>query len=1081
MKITLIQCPAWVTESPPYNIALIAANLKNRGHNPTCLDLNIELYNYYKGKSQANSWSNNEHGSHWHDRRHVLTLFEKSRENIDQLVSMVLDIESTIVGFTIYGISQIFSEEFARRIKEKDPNKIIIFGGPQCFRNYQGKRILENTPWVDAVCFGEAEECLPRLLEIIEEKGKVSPCEGFACRDSDGKLVDREDHPLINDLDNLPFADFSFFDLEKYETRILPIATSRGCIRRCTFCNESTHWKRYRFRTANNIYSEITSQLNKHPETQGFWFNDSLINGNIRELEELSNLIINNGLHISWGGQALIREEMTRGLLNKLRESGCSNLSYGLESGSDKILRLMNKNYNTEIAQRVIHDTYESGIGLSFNIIVGFPGETESEFQETGDFIKRNIEYTTAVPLNPLYVQAGSELYENREKWGIDFPQGLNPDLFWRTSDKANNYEERLRRLGIYKKIIGDKAATDIDKFYVNKKFFNWYLHYSCNFRCPYCWFYKSWAEISKRNIYLSPKEWMAHWQRVYDKYGSVHIEITGGEPFIYPHFTELVKELSRIHSVGIITNLSVEVEDFIKAVDASKVNVTPTFHPFFANFDKFSRKALLLKEGGICSHIFYLAYPPQVRLVKYYSEKFSSLGVPMEVLPFQGQYNGKSYPQDYTQEEKRQIEPYLGYGGRERIQPQANQAKGRLCRAGEVYSNIKSDGSVFRCGGHDQDEESIGNLLNNDFKLLDEPSFCKSDFCPCKESASLLIEEKAPVVAEKEKIALMGATLKTREDNSSEYPRKDPPYRVYWNWDISYECNYKCRYCVVRTREERYPYVEIDKWKKIWDSIFDKYWCCHIRFSGGEPFVYPHFIELIGMLSEKHTVDVTTNLSFDPSLFLRKISPGGVSLSASFHPEFVGIEEFLDKTVFLLEKGFPTSIAFVAYPPHLKDLERYKRTAGERKVFGRAGVFFKVIPFIGDFEGKKYPESYSPQQKKLLEEAAVNTEIDSQKELNVQWLDQGNSEKSRLDKYCRMGQMYARILPNGDVTRCCHPDYGKMGSIFDKDFRLLDGPAPCISQSCLCWKPMIVGYKEDKYAVFWEMPEHKIYKLNKP
>ncbi len=1078
MKITLIQCPAWVIESPPYNIALIAAALKNRRHDPVCLDLNIELYNYCKDKVEANNWLSNEKGSCWYDRRYVLTLFEKFRRYIDELVCRVLDIESTIVGFTIYGISQTFSEEFARRLKEKDPSKIIIFGGPRCFRNYQGQDILEKSPWVDAVCFGEAEECLPNLLEILEEKGKISSCEGFAYRDTSGKLIDCGDYPLIDDLDKLPFADFSYFDLEKYTKQILPIATSRGCIRRCTFCNESTHWKKYRFRNANNIYSEITHQLNKHPAIREFWFNDSLINGNIKELDELSNLIIKNDLHISWGGQAVIREEMTREFLNKLRQAGCSNLSYGLESGSDKILELMNKNYNTKIAQQVIHDTYESGIGSSFNIIVGFPGETELEFQETANFIKRNIAYTTFIPLNPLYVQAGSELYKNREKWGIEFIQDLNPDLFWRTVDKTNNYEERLRRLSTCKKLIGNKAATDVDKFYVNKKFFRWYLHYTCNFRCPYCWFYKGWAEAGRRNIYLSPQEWMVHWQRVYDKYGSIRIEITGGEPFIYPHFTELIKELSRMHSVGITTNLSVEVEDFIKEMDTSKVKVTPTFHPLFADFDKFSRKMLLLKESGIGSHIFYLAYPPQIKFIKYYSDKFSNLGMPMEVLTFWGQYNGKSYPQSYTQEEKELIEPYLSCREEEKFQLEAKQVKGKLCRAGQVYANIKADGLAFRCGGNDG--EPIGNLFNNNFKLLDEPSPCKSEFCLCNEWASLLIEEKAPVVAEKDKIALTKSALRSTEDKSPKYPRKDPPYRVYWNWDIGYECNYQCSYCVLRKREERYPYVEIDRWKKIWDSIFEKYWCCHIRFSGGEPFVYPHFIELIGMLSEKHTVDVTTNLSFDLDPFLKKISPGGVTLSASFHSEFVGIDEFLDKIVFLTEKGFPTSIAFVAYPPHLKDLERYKKAAGERKIFSQTGILFKVIPFIGEFEGKKYPESYSPQQKKLLEEAATNTEIESQKELNVQWLDQGDSEKSRLDKYCRMGQMYAKILPNGDVTRCCHADYGKMGSIFDEDFRLLDEPAPCRIQSCLCWKPMIVGYKEDKYPIFWEMPEHKIYKLNK-
>jgi len=607
---------------------------------------------------------------------------------------------------------------------------------------------------------------------------------------------------------------------------------------------------------------------------------------------------------------------------------------------------------------------------------------------------------------------------------------------------------------------------------------FSWDIHYACNYRCPYCWFDGKWHDLSGQNRYPSLGDILKSWKAVYEKYGPAYIEIIGGEPFIYPHFTELIKELSQMHNIGITTNLSVEVDDFVKQVNPSRVKVTPTFHPLFADFDKFSRRALLFKENGMNSHIFFLAYPPQIKLIKYYSDKFNALGIPVQVLTFWGCCGGKSYPQGYTEEEKKLIEPCLSRRQGEKFQLEPKQVKGRLCRAGQVYANIKADGSVFRCGG--SLSEPIGNIFDNAFKLLDGPLPCTSDFCPCNEWASLLIEDKADVVSVKDKKPSTGGAPVSTGDKPPKYPRKDPPYKVYWNWDITYDCNYKCSYCDLRRRQDRYPYVEIGRWKKIWDEIFEKYWCCHVRFSGGEPFVYPHFIDLIAMLSEKHTVDVTTNLSFDIDAFLKRISPGGVSLSASFHPEAIGIDEFLNKTALLNEKKFPTSIAFVAYPPHLKDLERYKKAAGEKKIFDRPGILFKIIPFMGEYEGKKYPDSYSPQQKKLLEDAAKDTEIESQKELNTQWLDQGEKEKASLDKHCRMGQMYAKIWPNGDVTRCCHKDCGKLGSILDEDFRLLDEPAPCKVEACPCWKPMIVGYKEDKYPIFWETPEHKIYKIRK-
>ena len=70
-------------------------------------------------------------------------------------------------------------------------------------------------------------------------------------------------------------------------------------------------------------------------------------------------------------------------------------------------------------------------------------------------------------------------------------------------------------------------------------------------------------------------------------------------------------------------------------------------------------------------------------------------------------------------------------------------------------------------------------------------------------------------------------------------FPRKDPPYRVFWCWDISYECNYKCAYCRVDTWRPT-KYINVEQWGRIWDKIYQDYGTTHIRFSGGEPFIYP-------------------------------------------------------------------------------------------------------------------------------------------------------------------------------------------------------------------------------------------------
>lgn len=270
---------------------------------------------------------------------------------------------------------------------------------------------------------------------------------------------------------------------------------------------------------------------------------------------------------------------------------------------------------------------------------------------------------------------------------------------------------------------------------------FEWDLHYACNYRCPYCWFNGKWHHFVKQNINLSIDDLFRAWRSIYEKYGPVHIDLIGGEPFIYPNFIELIKQLSSIHTIGITTNLSIEVDNFVREIDNSKVKIVTTFHPLFADFDKFVKRALLLKEKGMTQLVNYLAYPPQIKFIRYYKEKFAGYRIPLSVMTFWGQYNGKDYPQGYTQEERQLIEPYLGNREGEKFQLEPKLVKGRMCKAGQIYAIIKTNGSVFRCGG--SHPELLGNLFNDNFSLLDYPSPCKSEFCPCNEWAFLLNEKE--------------------------------------------------------------------------------------------------------------------------------------------------------------------------------------------------------------------------------------------------------------------------------------------------------------------------------------------------
>jgi len=455
MNILLINSPGWTVDAPPYNLALLKTVLKNKGYQATCFDLNKVIYDHAEDSIKKEAWASTETGNQWLDREFVLGFMEKYRLFIDDFISKVMRINPDVIGFSVINRSAIFTLELAKIIKKRKPGQIVILGGSYCYRHLSGLELIKE-PAVDAVCLGEGEICLAHLLDVIKNKNAIEFCKGFVYRNKDNKIIDCGDPDIIEDLDYLPFADFSDFDVEKYNSRALPILLSKGCIYKCSFCNETIFMRKFRTRSSNHVYSEIAFQLHKYPYINNFYFNVSLINGDIKMLDELCDLIINNNICINWSAQASIRKGMTKDFLIKLKKAGCHTLMYGIESGSNKILKLMNKQFTVELAEEVIRNTYEAGIQTNFNIIIGFPGETEVEFQESVDFVKRNLEFSQIIALNVLSISKGADLDINKDKWGI---RHQLPD--WESFDGENNYEERLRRLEIYRVIIKEKAHTD--------------------------------------------------------------------------------------------------------------------------------------------------------------------------------------------------------------------------------------------------------------------------------------------------------------------------------------------------------------------------------------------------------------------------------------------------------------------------------------------------------------------------------------------------------------------------------------------------------------------------------------------
>jgi len=449
-KIALIQCPAWGRQNPPLAISILATYLRRNDKEVYLFDLNNALFHEVKNEDKLSWQLSNE--AFWENKAKVLEFASKYDRLLDYFVREILETEANIVGFSTFNSSKELSLLIASKIKKLDRNIKIIFGGPHCAPHIQGGVIIKDDT-VDMIVIGEGEVTLNELIDIIEKRGDVDFCSGTWLR-KEGKIIECGKRAPIKDLNELPFVDFSDFPLDAYsEPYRLPLYLSRGCPNKCVYCNENVFWQTYRFRSGKRVFEEMKYQLSKQKQVSHFDFVDSLVNASVNELSYLADLIIEEDLKITWGGQAMIRSFMTPELLKKLKRSGCVCLAYGMESGSQKVLDLMRKGFKVEEATRVIRDTHNAGIDAVTNFMFGFPGETDEDFEKTLDFITQNREYISTVNPSLAYtaIGVGTYLYDHPQEYNIDLSAGY---LYWKSNDGKNTYEKRQERYEKFCKVV---------------------------------------------------------------------------------------------------------------------------------------------------------------------------------------------------------------------------------------------------------------------------------------------------------------------------------------------------------------------------------------------------------------------------------------------------------------------------------------------------------------------------------------------------------------------------------------------------------------------------------------------------
>ncbi len=463
--ILLIMSPPWGM-FPPLNLAYLSSYLKSKGYKAGILDMNIELFN--NASLEDKKWWHVDAYPYWVNQKLFPELMKKFEPKINKYVDSIINTGISTIGFTVHFGNRPFAIEIAKRIKERDSKRIIIFGGPGTFTRHDREEYIPKGVG-DIFVVGEGEETLYEIVKALKNGDDVRKIAGAVAFDGKNfsELIPRR---YIKNLDDIPFPTFEELNLSKYpiNDEALPLLFSRGCISRCTFCNDWSLAGIFRMRSGDNMFKEVKYHV-EHNKISNFYFNDLLINGNIKNLERFCDLVIDSGLKISWSTSAIAKKDMTYEVLLKLRKSGCQALIYGIESGSNTTLKRMGKLFTAEGAEQVIQDTYRAGIKVVINIIVGFPGETEQNYYETVDFLKRNAKYLHMIgSLNTLCINLSSTLDTNQEKYGIIMETEEDKRASTWHTNQGENYETRLMRgnelLNILKKLNLAVCTTNVPR-----------------------------------------------------------------------------------------------------------------------------------------------------------------------------------------------------------------------------------------------------------------------------------------------------------------------------------------------------------------------------------------------------------------------------------------------------------------------------------------------------------------------------------------------------------------------------------------------------------------------------------------
>ncbi len=399
-------------------------------------------------------------------------------KSYDEIKRIIAEYNPDVVGISCFTVYRGSSYKLARLAKEVNPGVKVVMGGPHA--TYMWEQIMRNLPFVDMIVLGEGDVTIVELVRALDKNLPLDDVKGIVFRKG-SDVVKTDARPLIDNLDEVPFPSYRDINLDYYAVAKPPeyyskqkkasIVSSRGCVFSCNFCSTTVFWsRRWRPRSPANVVDEM-EKLYKEQSVKFFTFVDDIFTTNPQRVIEICKEIMRRNMKIKWYAETRV-DCIPKEMLEWMKKAGCFLIQLGVESGSDTILKNINKKITGEQVVNAIKTIRDVGMRAETLLMVGNPGETKETVDETRKVLLAGRPDEIVVSVTRVF--PSTQLCELAKK------QGLLSDDFW-LSDKIapeytveNSMEDLLiMRLNLLKGFYDSKGRFAYLGFILNQFMLN--------------------------------------------------------------------------------------------------------------------------------------------------------------------------------------------------------------------------------------------------------------------------------------------------------------------------------------------------------------------------------------------------------------------------------------------------------------------------------------------------------------------------------------------------------------------------------------------------------------------------------